>query len=183
MIDDALLDPPPARPLWLWTLSDLALLLVGFFVLVQATDRRAVTQGLREGFGGTPPAAASGDARPITPTPDAIPLESGAVGFAAGSAEPIDAAAILDFANASLRDPRVSLRVMGSTDGSAADRDPATGSAPMLASDRARAVTAFLIAHGVAPARISMAAPATGRRGAIVTMSFTGDPNAKGKQP
>ena len=52
MSDDALLDPPPARPLWLWTLADLALLLVGFFVLVQATDRQALAKGLREGFGG-----------------------------------------------------------------------------------------------------------------------------------
>ena len=45
MSETDLLDPPPARPLWLWTLADLALLLVGFFVLVQATDRQALAKG------------------------------------------------------------------------------------------------------------------------------------------
>ena len=177
---DALLDPPPSRPLWLWTLADLALLLVGFFVLIQATDRHAVSRGLREGFGGA--TAATAPAAPMT-APDPIPLESGAVSFAAGSAVPIDPDTLLDFAIASLRDPRVSLRVTGSTDGSSADRDSATGSAALLASDRARAVTAFLIAHGIAPARIGIAAPAARRRGVLVTMSFTGAAGGAGKQP
>jgi len=178
MSAEALLDPAPSRPLWLWTLADLALLLVGFFVLIQANDRRALSQGLRERFGGAPLASS---ATPVAAAPDPIPLESGAVSFAAGSATPQDAEALLDFATNSLRDLRVSLRVMGSTDGTPADRDTATGSAPLLATDRARAVTAFLIAHGVAPARISIAAPAIGRRGALVTMSFTGDPGTPRK--
>ena len=50
MTDDALPDAPPARPLWLLTLADLALLLVGFFVLVQATDRQRPRQGLARRF-------------------------------------------------------------------------------------------------------------------------------------
>ena len=37
-LDDPL-SPAPGKPLWLMTLADLALLLVGFLVLVQATDR------------------------------------------------------------------------------------------------------------------------------------------------
>lgn len=178
---DTLLDPPPVRPLWLWTLADLALLLVGFFVLVQATDRHALGNGLRERFAGAAPPAAT--SAPIATPPAPIPLASGAVTFAAGSSVPEDAGALLDFAAASLRDPRVSLRVTGSTDGSDMDRDRSTGSAVLLASDRARAVTAYLIAHGIAPARINIAAPAIGRRGAIVTMSFTGEPAGPGKRP
>jgi outer membrane protein OmpA-like peptidoglycan-associated protein len=181
MSADALLDPPPARPLWLWTLADLALLLVGFFVLVQATDRRALTQGLREGFGASTAAQAAPAVAPSAP--DAIPLASAAVTFAAGSAVPHDAGDLLDFATTSLRDPRVTLKVTGATDNSDADRDPVTGSAQLLAADRARSVTAFLIAHGVAPARIYMAAPGSGRRGVLVTMSFTGDTGSPRNQP
>ena len=46
-------DATAAKPLWLITLADLALLLVGFFVLVQATslDRAALAKGLRAGPG------------------------------------------------------------------------------------------------------------------------------------
>ena len=48
-------EPSASRPLWLMTLADLALLLVGFLVLVQATslDRDALAKVLREGFGVT----------------------------------------------------------------------------------------------------------------------------------
>ena len=47
-------DAPATRALWLVTLADLALLLVGFFVLLQANqhlDRKALARGMREGFG------------------------------------------------------------------------------------------------------------------------------------
>lgn len=171
MSDADLLDPAPARPLWLWTLADLALLLVGFFVLVQATDRQALAKGLREGFGGKMAA--------VTATADPIPLASAAAGFAPGSAQVAATDGLLDFATGSLSDPRVTLRVTGSADGSRTDRDPTTGSAQILASDRARATVAWLIAHGVAADRIMIATPGTGRRIALVTMSFTGDPVRK----
>ncbi|MES2095205.1 MAG: OmpA family protein [Pseudomonadota bacterium] len=167
MTDADLLDPPPARPLWLWTLADLALLLVGFFVLIQATDRQALARGLREGFGGT-----VSDIAAVDP----IPLSAAAVAFAAGSAAPQSSDRLIGFAATELRDPRVSLRVTGSTDGSPADVDPATGSAQLLAADRARAVTALLIHRGIAANRISIAAVGSGRRGVLVTMSFTGAP-------
>ena len=54
--------------------------------------------------------------------------------------------------------------------------DPATGSADLLATDRARAVVSYLIGHGVAANRIIIAPAGTGRRTALVTVSFTGDP-------
>jgi outer membrane protein OmpA-like peptidoglycan-associated protein len=165
MTDAELLDPPAARPLWLWTLADLALLLVGFFVLIQATDRQALARGLREGFGGSASDIAQADP---------IPLASAAVAFAAGSAAPQSTDGLISFATTELRDPRVSLRVTGSTDGSRGDVDPATGSAQLLAADRARAVTALLIERGFAANRISIAAAGSGRRGVLVTMSFTG---------
>jgi outer membrane protein OmpA-like peptidoglycan-associated protein len=171
MSETDLLDPAPARPLWLWTLADLALLLVGFFVLIQATDRQALAKGLREGFGGNAPT--------VTASPDPIPLASAAAGFVAGSATINSTDGLLDFATDSLRDPRVTLRVTGSTDGSRSDRDPVTGSTQILASDRARATVAWLIDHGIAADRIMISTPGTGRRGALVTMSFTGDPDRK----
>jgi hypothetical protein len=169
-----LLDPPPARPLWLWTLADLALLLVGFFVLVQATDRQALAKGLREGFGGKPATA-----RIVTTPADPIPLASAAAGFAPGSARIVITDGLLDFAMESLRDPRVTLRIAGSAEGTHADSDPTTGSAQILASDRARATASWLIAHGVSADRIMIATPGTGRRIALVTMSFTGAPDRK----
>ncbi|MBN8808002.1 MAG: flagellar motor protein MotB [Sphingomonas sp.] len=157
------LDPPPARPLWLWTLADLALLLVGFFVLIQATDRRALAKGLREGFGG------------VVETPAPIPVASVVVASPPGSATLNDPAQLTSFAASALRDPRVSLRIVGSA-AAAGDVDPATGSAALLASDRARAAAAYLIAHGTPAGRIAIAAPGTGRSGVLVTLSFTGDP-------
>ena len=169
MSEDALLDPPPARPLWLWTLADLALLLVGFFVLIQATDRHALARGLREGFGG--------DVADIA-KPDPIPLAAAAVAFAPGSAVPQTPGPLIAFAAAGLHDPRASLRISGGTAG-AADVDPATGSADLLATDRARAVAAYLINHGIAADRIAITTASTGRRSALVTISFTGDPAAK----
>ena len=170
MSDDALLDPPPVRPLWLWTLAALALLLIGFFVLVQATDRHALAKGLREGFGVTAPDTA----------PDPIPLAAAVVSFTAGSTVPQAPDTLVAFATANLRDPRASLRVSGGTAG-VGDVDPATGSADLLATDRSRAVAAFLIGHGVAADRIAIAPAGIGRRTALVTVSFTGDPAARTK--
>lgn len=174
MTEAALLDPSPPRPLWLWTLADLALLLVGFFVLVQATDRHALARGLRQEFGGS---AAD------NMNPDPIPLASAGVSFAAGSALPQSTSGLVAFATSALADPRVSLRVAGSVDGSTDDVDAATRSGQLLAIDRARAVTALLIARGAAANRVTLAAPGSGRRGVLVTMSFTGDPTVDRKKP
>lgn len=163
-------DPAPSKPLWLVTLADLALLLVGFFVLLQASEKpRAVTDALRASFGGTT------DANAHAPAPAAMPvMAAGMLDFAPGSASlPDSPAAIVAWAREGVRDPRVSLTITGQTDGSAADVDPATGSAAILAADRARTLAATL-----APVsrRITVTtATRPGRRAAIVTFAFIGD--------
>jgi hypothetical protein len=183
-------DRQPGRPLWLITLADLALLLVGFFVLLQATqtagDRplapRALAAGLREGFGApataTAATAAAEIARPRFPAPPAaLPVAAaGMLDFAVGSATlPTSPAALAGWARDAVRDPRVQLTVTGSVDGTPGDVDPVTRSAAILASDRARAVAAAIAR--VAPGRVTLAtSPTTGRRAAIVTQAFVGEP-------
>lgn len=160
----------PGRPLWLVTLADLALLLVGFFVLLQATQKpRALADALRESFGGA--VATTAVAAPV--------MASGMAGFAAGSARlPESPAAIVAWAREATRDPRVALTVTGSVDGSAGDVDPATGSGAILAADRARALAAALAP--VSPRITLTTTPAAGRRAAVVTLAFAGEPR---KQP
>lgn len=158
----------PTRPLWLMTLADLALLLVGFMVFVHATalDKHTLAAGLRAGFG-------------VETETAEMPVAAGALGgFAPGSAalaEPIDGLA--DWARDAARDPRVRLNIAGSVDGSTADVDKATGSGAILAADRARAVAAALVeAHAIAPDRIQLSTNArAGQRRVGVTLSFTGD--------
>ena len=104
MNDTDLLDPAPARPLWLWTLADLALLLVGFFVLIQATDRQALAKGLREGFGGV---ARTQTQAGVAAAADPIPLASAAAGFARGSAAIVSTDGLLDFAKTVLYGPNL----------------------------------------------------------------------------
>lgn len=165
----------PARPTWLVTLADLALLLVGFFVLLQAhgTDGRALAGALRDRFG---EAAAA-----VRPAPRAMPVGAASIdGFAPGSAAlPRSPRSVLDWASDAARDPRTTLTITGSSDGSAADVDPTTGSGAVLAADRARALAAalapVLAAGHVAPGRLLIATATTpGRRAASVTIGFTG---------
>ncbi len=67
------------------------------------------------------------------------------------------------------------LTVTGSTDGTPADIDRVTGSAAILAADRARTVAAALAA--VAPSRVAIVtATKPGRRAAIVSVAFVGEP-------
>ena len=161
--------PPPAatRPLWLITLADLSLLLVGFLVFVQVTtlDKTTLAAGLRAGFGA--------EAEPAT-----MPVAAGALGgFAPGSAElaaPIDDLAM--WARDAARDPRVRLNIVGFADGTAVDVDPATGSGALLAADRARAVAAALVeTDAIAPDRIILSTSERPGRRVLVTLSFTGD--------
>ncbi|MGR6330588.1 hypothetical protein ACU5AX_16115 [Sphingomonas sp. XXL09] len=161
-------EPAPAKPLWLVTLADLALLLVGFFVLLQASQQpRAVAAALRASFGGND-------------TPVAAPvMASGITDFATGSATlPQDPAAVIAWAEEAVRDPRVALTVTGSVDGSTIDVDPVTGSGAILAADRARALAGALAR--VSPRITVTTAARPGRRAAIVTLAFAGEP---GKQP
>ncbi|WP_375248899.1 flagellar motor protein MotB [Sphingomonas sp.] len=167
MIDDPLTyEAPSARPVWLITLADLSLLLIGFFVLLQAqhdVDPRELARGLAAGFG-------------VEAPPIAVASQS-VEGFAPGSAAlPGNTTALAAWARTELRDPRVRLTVTGATDGSAADRDPVSGSATALAADRARAVVAALVRDGVADTRIDIAAaPTFARRATFVTLAFTGE--------
>lgn len=170
----------PARPLWLMTLADLGLLLLGFFVFVQASqhlDPAAVSASIREGFG---VAAAQTEPAPATPAEPAMAQELGSVdGFAPGGVEITqDTAALARWVKGATADPRTQLRIAAGTDGSPGDVDPATGSAALLAADRARAVAVALVEAGaIAPDRIEFAggedAP-KGRR-VLIAIGFAGD--------
>ncbi|WP_375428732.1 hypothetical protein [uncultured Sphingomonas sp.] len=157
-------DTPAPRPLWLMTLADLALLLLGFTILIQATaqpERHALARGLREAFG----------AEAASP----IPLAASAIRFAPGSAVPDDPRALVAWAADAARDPRISLTVTGATDGAPADVDAATGNATLLAADRARAIAA-LLAPLVGPARLRIATdPLPRGRTATATLAFIGE--------
>ena len=159
-------DPAPGRPLWLTTLADLSLLLVGFFVFLQAAqaiDKRALTAGIRAGF----------DAQPIPMTVDRAAID----GFAPGSAAlPAGTANTVDFVRGAAADRRIAVTLTGGTDG---DVDPTTGSAAILATDRARAVAALLVREGaVTPAQIAFAPPGTGGRGVSIDLGFAGERQA-----
>ena len=168
MTDDIFSESPPSRPPWLVTLADLALLLVGFLVLVQATslDHDALAQGIREGFG------VAADAPPLPVSNDAV------TGFAVGSsALPVMPAGTIAWARDAARDPRVALTITGMVDGTPADADATTGSGAVLAVDRARGVAAALIAaRAIAPNRITITnSAATGDRRVAVGLAFVGD--------
>jgi hypothetical protein len=154
------------KPLWLVTLADLALLLVGFLLLQQALardDPARLAAALRSGF-------ATDDA--------SMPVSAAAVdGFALGSATlPRPPADVIVWARAMLADPRVTVSIAGGTDRTAADVDPVTGSAAILAGDRARALAAALIAGGIAPDRLTIAPPFRSRRAATASVAFAGHP-------
>jgi flagellar motor protein MotB len=159
-------DEAPSRPLWLVTLADLSLLLVGFFVLLQSTQRLdplALAAGIRSGFG----------AHETVAPPMPVDIAS-VTGFAPGSAVPVASAQALAWARDATRDPRTRLRITGEVDGSAADVDPVTGSGAILAADRARAVAALLVRMGaVAPDRIAIVS-GIGHRRALLSLGYDG---------
>jgi hypothetical protein len=170
---------PVGRPVWLTTLADLGLLLVGFFVFIQANGNlngHALAQGFRGGFGVQAKADAAPDPMPVA---DAALLD-----FAPGSSVlPSSPAGVVAWAREAVRDPRVTLKISGETDGSPADVDPDTDSAAVLAADRARSVAAALARAGaVAPGRLTIVnapdRPGHGRRAVLVTMGFAGDRQA-----
>ncbi|WP_374126394.1 OmpA family protein [Sphingomonas sp. 28-62-11] len=170
MTDDFFPETPSARPIWLVTLADLALLLVGFFVLIQANqtlDGKALAQGLREGFGVT------------TRVADPMPVAVAAMAdFAPGSSVlPSSPASIIAWARSAATDPRVQIKITGATDGTPADVEPVTRSASVLAADRARAVAAALASAGAVPAdRLTIANDSTpGRRTVTLTIGFGGE--------
>lgn len=165
-------DFPPTRegrPLWLVTLADLALLLVGFFVLLQANqslDRQALADGIRAGFGAVPDAAAD---------PMAV-AAAGVFDFPRGSAVLTQSTASLRaWAQEAVRDPRVALRVTAGTDGTPGDVDHATGSAAVLAADRARAVAVALAPVVPGDRLVIQTSERPARRHVVVTLAFIGE--------
>ena len=158
----------PARSVWVITLADLALLLVGFFVLLQANrelDRETLLAGLRAGFG----------VEDTTPAPMAVAMAR-VEGFSDGSADADPRGAIL-WARDAARDKRTRITITGSTDG-VRDVDAATGSAAILAADRARGVTAALIRSGaIDPARIVILTDPGKRRAVTLSVGFAGEAN------
>lgn len=172
--EDDLPDLPQGRPAWLMTLADLALLLVGFFVFVQASrqlDQAALARGIRAGFG-------VHDANALAPA-DPMAVSAGGIGgFAPGSASvPAANDALIGWVREATRDRRVTVRVTGSVDGSPGDVDAVTGSGAVLAADRARAVASLLLAaHAVPADRVTItSATRASRRAVTVTTGFAGD--------
>lgn len=169
---DGFADAAPAKPLWLVTLADLALLLVGFFVLLQASqtaDRQAIAQALRATFGG-----GQGDG-----TSAPMPVAATAIeGFLPGSSIVVsDPAPLIAWARDASRDPRTMLVVTGGVDGSAQDTDRITGSGALLAADRARAVAAIL-ASALPGTRLAVSAEDVDRprrRAVTISLAFAGD--------
>ena len=144
------------RPLWLVTLADLSLLLVGFFVFVQATARHdaprraALAAGIRDAFGGeaAPAAPIAVDANRLT-------------GFAAGSAALPDARGVAAWLGEAARDPRSHVELTGYA-------DPEEGLS--LAAARAEAAARAL---GVPPGRTRLSATVQpGARQVLVSISF-----------
>lgn len=155
----------PARPLWLITLADLSLLLVGCFVFVQATaqkpnrDRAAISASIRDAFGG------DGEAR--------IAVEANALRFVTGSAETsTDTAAVIDWAKDALADPRTRLIVTGYADGTPADAIGGSGLA--LAAARADAVVDAL--DGAVPADRLRTGATIAPGASRVTLTISYDP-------
>jgi outer membrane protein OmpA-like peptidoglycan-associated protein len=156
-------EPRASRPIWLTTLADLALLLVGFFVFLQANrvDPHTLAASFRAGFGVEDKPAIAVDIATVA-------------NFAPGSAQVTNAGAALAWAPIATRDPRTRLRVTGEVDGSADDVDPITGSGAILAADRARAVAALLVRAGAAaPGRILIAS-GRGQRRVVLTLAYEG---------
>lgn len=185
MTDDFFPEARPTRPIWLVTLADLALLLVGFFVLVQANQKRdfpALAKGLREGFGVR---AAANDVAPSAPSPGRTVPEPMPVGvsvmsgFAAGSSTlPQSPDGLVGWVRDQARDPRVSLKIIGSAGATADDVDPETGSASVLAADRARRAAVVLAKGAAIPANrvtittdVGPGAP----RAVTLTIGFAGE--------
>ena len=148
----------PARAPWLVTLADLALLLLGFVVLVQATaNRDALARSLRQRFGAVEAA---------------VPIAAAAADFAPGSAALTDPAPIVAWARDALRDPRVTVTVVGTA-------MPGEAGGALLAADRARAALAALVAAGLPADRLQLATGRAAVRSATLTFAFTGQTGAR----
>jgi flagellar motor protein MotB len=161
-------DIAPGRSVWLITLADLALLLVGFFTLLQANrelDKQELLAGLRAGFG----------IEEVAIPPMAV-ASARVDGFAPGSAV-ADTSSVIAWARDAARDQRTRVTITGSTE-DRGDFDPVTNSAAILAADRARHVATALVRSGaVDPSRIAIVIDPGKRRAVTLSVGFAGGTN------
>lgn len=149
----------PAKPSWLVTLADLALLLVGFLVLVQATtNREALARSLRHRFGAQ--------------TEAPVPVAATAALFATDSATLTQSAPLIAWAREALADPRVAVTVTGSV--ASTERGGI-----LLAADRARVVVAALVVAGLPADRLAIATTRAAGARATLTFAFAGEPRSR----
>ncbi len=153
--------PPPRRATgrggapWLITLADLALVLLGFAMLLHATadldahDRDRVVAGIRTAFSGN-----AGEGAGEAPVLDRLAVDINVVaGFGPGDATlPYAPAPLVAWVREVSTDPRSRLIIAGRADGSAHDVDAASGSSTILAARRAEAVAAAIAKAGALPA-------------------------------
>jgi outer membrane protein OmpA-like peptidoglycan-associated protein len=140
---------------WVMTLADLALVLLGFAMLLHATadldaaDRDRVVSGIRSAFSDD-----KADVEGQAPAADRLPVDINVMtGFHPGDATlPAPPAALVAWLRDVTTDPRSRVVVAGRADGSAADVDQASGSSTILAARRAEAVAAAITRAGVVPA-------------------------------
>lgn len=155
----------PGRPLWLITLADLSLLLVGFFVFLQATAHKskqqqdAIEASIRQAFGGSAVTA-----------PELAVAVNRVDGFSPGRADPRgDMPSVAAWARDALADPRTRLIVTGYADGGTDDQ--LSGSGFALAGLRAETVAKALA--GVPRDRIKLgAAVMPGARRVTLVISY-----------
>jgi outer membrane protein OmpA-like peptidoglycan-associated protein len=157
---------PVRRARWQVTLADLSLILVGFFVMLNAFqqrsagDRIALASGLRGALSASP--------HPAAPT---FAVAANRVdGFAPGSAAlPPSIHAAAAWVRQSASDPRTSLIVTGRA-------DPSEGSGLALPAARAEAVAAYLArSAAIDRARIRTVAESPGA-GRVVDLAITYQP-------
>ena len=132
---------------WLVTLCDLSLLLLCFFLILHAVERRRTANLV-------PPAAVEAEPVEAPPADEPPPLT---IAFALNQAQlGSDMLPLLDQALAIAQArPELRLEIVGHTD----DRPIATAAFPSnweLSAARAASAARYLIAHGVAPARLDV---------------------------
>jgi hypothetical protein len=103
-------------------------------------------------------------------------------GYAPGGTS-ADLGAALAWARDAARDTRTVITITGST-APDDDVDPRTGSAAILAADRARAVAVALVAQGaVSPDRLILRVAPGQRRAVTLSVGFAGDPENQAGDP
>lgn len=160
--------PGPRRPgRWVVTLADLALLLVGFFVMVHAAEKKGATRQMADAVRGALGVTVA------RAQPTGVALDADALtGFSAGDAAlPKAIWPVAQWLKQAAADPRARVLVTGRSDDREADRST---SGLIIAASRADIVARALIRTGAIPAsRVDLAASAGGaERRVDITISY-----------